>query len=37
MRPEIGPACGVYFVRPDLALVEALDRQVFHPDHTGAA
>ena len=29
MRPESGPACGVYFDRPDPALVEALDRQVF--------
>ena len=32
MRPESGPACGVYFDRPELALVEALDRQIFHPD-----
>jgi exodeoxyribonuclease V beta subunit len=32
MRPLSGPACGVYFDRPELALVEALDRQIFHPD-----
>jgi exodeoxyribonuclease V beta subunit len=29
MRPETGSACGVYFHRPGLALVDALDRQVF--------
>ena len=36
LRPESGPACGVYFVRPDPALVEALDREIFHPDETVA-
>ncbi len=36
MRPESGAACGVYFVRPDPALVEALDRQIFHPDEAVA-
>ena len=34
MRPESGPACGVYFHRPDPALVETLDRQVFLPAGT---
>jgi exodeoxyribonuclease V beta subunit len=29
MRPVSGPACGVYFHRPDAALVETLDRQIF--------
>jgi exodeoxyribonuclease V beta subunit len=36
MRPVSGPACGVYFDRPELALVEALDRQIFHPDEAVA-
>jgi exodeoxyribonuclease V beta subunit len=35
MRPESGPLSGVYFVRPDPALVETLDRQIF--DHAGTA
>ncbi|MGB7933700.1 MAG: 3'-5' exonuclease, partial [Gammaproteobacteria bacterium] len=35
MRPESGPACGVYFDRPDPALVETLDRQIFI--HAGTA
>jgi exodeoxyribonuclease V beta subunit len=30
MRPVSGPECGVYFDRPDPALVETLDRQIFH-------
>jgi exodeoxyribonuclease V beta subunit len=32
MRPENGPHCGVYFVRPDEALVDALDRGIFRSD-----
>jgi len=32
MRPESETNCGVYFVRPEPALVEALDRQIFHTD-----
>jgi exodeoxyribonuclease V beta subunit len=31
MRPASGPACGVYFDRPEPAHVEALDRQIFIP------
>lgn len=37
MRPETGEQCGVYFDRPDLALVEGLDRQVFSDEISGAA
>jgi len=29
MRPETGPTCGVYFDRPAVDLIEALDGQVF--------
>ena len=36
LRPESGSACGVYFERPDPALVDVLDRQIFHPDEVGA-
>jgi exodeoxyribonuclease V beta subunit len=32
MRPETGPDCGVYCVRPDEALVDALDREIFGTD-----
>jgi exodeoxyribonuclease V beta subunit len=37
MRPETGARYGVYFDRPGLALVEALDRQVFSHDREGRA
>jgi exodeoxyribonuclease V beta subunit len=33
MRPQSGPACGVYSARPDPVLVDALDRQIF--SHAG--
>ena len=36
MRPLSGPACGVYFERPAPALVEALDRQIFHLNEASA-
>lgn len=29
MRPETGPTCGIYFDRPDVDLIEALDERVF--------
>jgi exodeoxyribonuclease V beta subunit len=32
MRPANGANCGVYFVRPESALVKALDRRIFHAD-----
>jgi exodeoxyribonuclease V beta subunit len=37
MRPETGARYGVYYARPELALVEALDRQAFNPETAGAA
>jgi exodeoxyribonuclease V beta subunit len=36
MRPETGPLCGVYFVRPEPALMVALDRQIFNHEDAGA-
>jgi exodeoxyribonuclease V beta subunit len=35
MRPESGTTCGIYFVRPVTALVEALDRRIFRPEEAG--
>jgi exodeoxyribonuclease V beta subunit len=37
MRPQTGPTCGVFFDRPALNLVDALDKQVFNHDLRGAA
>jgi exodeoxyribonuclease V beta subunit len=37
MRPETGPRCGVFFDRPALNLVNALDKQVFNHDLRGIA
>jgi exodeoxyribonuclease V beta subunit len=37
MRPETGPDCGVFFDRPALGLVAALDGQVFNHEFRGAA
>jgi exodeoxyribonuclease V beta subunit len=36
MRPETGAQYGVYRARPELALVEGLDRQAFNPERGGA-
>jgi exodeoxyribonuclease V beta subunit len=36
MRPETGPECGVYFARPEVALLDALDREIFSADSRGA-